>query len=94
MVSLSDENIQLTGTGRASESRIGKQNRTKAAGKKSDTIGFSRAFDEKNGSKMVKSVSSGVNDQSFIPAYILRFPDKEQLREFLLSQIEETGQGK
>ena len=43
------------------------------------------------GPKMVEYALSGMDNQLFVSTYMLQLPDKEQLREFLLKQMEELG---
>ena len=43
------------------------------------------------GPKMVEYVLNGMDEKLFISTYMLQLPDKEQLREFLLQQMEEMG---
>ena len=45
----------------------------------------------KKGKKMVEYALSGMDNQLFVSTYMLRLPDKKQLEEFLLKQIEEFG---
>ena len=43
------------------------------------------------GSKMVEYALSGMDNTLFVSTYMLQLPDKQQLREFLLKQMEEMG---
>ncbi len=43
------------------------------------------------GPKMVEYVLNGMDNNLFISTYMLQLPDKEELRNFLLKQIEELG---
>ena len=43
------------------------------------------------GPKMVEYVLNGMDEKLFISTYMLQLPDKKQLREFLLKQMEEMG---
>ena len=43
----------------------------------------------KKGPKMVEYALSGMDNQLFVSTYKLQLPDKEQLKEFLIKQIEE-----
>lgn len=46
------------------------------------------------GPQMVEYALSGMDNQLFVSTYMLQLPDKKQLREFLIKQIEEyQGQG-
>ena len=45
----------------------------------------------KKGPKMVEYALSGMDNQLFVSTYMLQLPDKEQLREFLLKQMEAMG---
>ena len=45
----------------------------------------------KKGPKMVEYALSGMDNQLFVSTYMLQLPDKDQLREFLLKQMEELG---
>lgn len=40
---------------------------------------------------MVEYALSGLDNQLFVSTYMLRLPDKKQLEEFLLRQMEELG---
>lgn len=46
----------------------------------------------KKGPKMVEYALSGMDNKLFVSTYMLQLPDKEQLREFLIKQIEELEQ--
>lgn len=45
----------------------------------------------KKGPKMVEYALSGMDNQLFVSTYMLQLPDKEQLKAFLLRQMEEMG---
>lgn len=45
----------------------------------------------KKGPKMVEYALSGMDNQLFVSTYMLQLPDKEQLKEFLIEQMEEMG---
>ena len=45
----------------------------------------------KKGPKMVEYALSGMDNQLFVSTYMLQLPDKKQLTEFLLRQMEEMG---
>ena len=45
----------------------------------------------KKGKKMVEYALSGMDNQLFVSTYMLRLPDKKQLEDFLLRQMEELG---
>lgn len=45
----------------------------------------------KKGPKMVEYALSGMDQQLFVSTYMLQLPDKEQLRAFLIRQMEEMG---
>lgn len=45
----------------------------------------------KKGPKMVEYALSGMDNQLFVSTYMLQLPAKEQLREFILKQMEEMG---
>ncbi len=45
----------------------------------------------KKGPKMVEYALSGMDQQLFVSTYMLQLPNKEQLRAFLLKQMEEMG---
>ncbi len=45
----------------------------------------------KKGPKMVEYALSGIDNQLFVSTYMLQLPDKKQLTEFLLRQMEEMG---
>jgi hypothetical protein len=44
------------------------------------------------GPQMVEYVLSGMDNQLFVSTYLLHLPDKDQLREFLIKQMEEMEQ--
>jgi hypothetical protein len=41
---------------------------------------------------MVEYALSGMDNQLFVSTYLLHLPDKDQLREFLIKQMEEMEQ--
>ena len=43
------------------------------------------------GPKMVEYALSGMDNQLFVSTYMLQLPDKDQLKEFLIEQMEEMG---
>ena len=45
----------------------------------------------KRGRKMVEYALAGMDNQLFVSTYMLQLPDKKQLKEFLLKQMEEMG---
>ena len=45
----------------------------------------------KKGPKMVEYALSGMDNQLFVSTYMLQLPEKEQLKEFLIKQMEELG---
>ncbi len=45
----------------------------------------------KKGPKMVEYALSGMDNQLFVSTYMLQLPDKEQLKEFLIKQMEKLG---
>ena len=45
----------------------------------------------KKGPKMVEYALSGMDNQLFVSTYMLQLPGKEQLKEFLLKQMDELG---
>ena len=45
----------------------------------------------KKGTQMVEYALSGMDNQLFVSAYMLHLPGKEELREFLLKQVEDVG---
>ena len=45
----------------------------------------------KKGRKMVEYALAGMDNQLFVSTYMLQLPDKKQLKEFLLKQMEEMG---
>ena len=45
----------------------------------------------KKGPQMVEYALSGMDNQLFVSTYMLQLPDKEQLRSFLIRQMEEMG---
>lgn len=44
------------------------------------------------GPQMVEYALSGMDNQLFVSTYLLQLPDKDQLREFLVKQMEEMGE--
>lgn len=45
----------------------------------------------KKGKKMVEYALSGMDNQVFVSQYMLQLPDKKQLEEFLIKQMDELG---
>jgi len=45
----------------------------------------------KKGPKMVEYALSGMDNQLFVSTYMLQLPDREQLKEFLIKQMDEFG---
>ena len=43
------------------------------------------------GPQMVEYALSGMDNQLFVSTYMLQLPDKKQLRDFLIKQIDELG---
>ncbi len=45
------------------------------------------------GPQMVEYALSGMDNQLFVSTYLLQLPDKDQLRDFMIKQMEEMEKG-
>ena len=54
-------------------------------------IGESILLCTKKGQKMVEYALSGMDNQLFVSQYMLQLPDKKQLEDFLIKEMDELG---